>query len=198
MFPNARVFLFVPVCVTIVACSRTPEPDPAPAKTAAPASAAPAASHSAAASRQLAWDAPGGWTRAENTSSLRKATYKIPKHVDDMEAPELAISVAGGAIDANIDRWVSQFDEAAKATLKRTTRKVAGYDVTIVELSGTYQGNTMPGAPQTGPKASYALLGAIVPVDPEARWFFKMIGPTRSVSAARSDFDSLIASVRPQ
>jgi len=193
MFRNARVFLFVPVVVA--ACSRTPEPDPTPAKTAAPvASTKPAAS-----SRQLTWDAPEGWTRSENASSLRKATYKIPKHADDTEQPELAISVAGGATDANIDRWVTQFDEGAKQTLKRTTRKVADYEVTIVELSGTYQGNAMPGAPQpSGPKPSFALLGAIVPVDAEAKWFFKMIGPARSVTAARSSFDAMIASVRPQ
>jgi hypothetical protein len=194
--PNARAFLFVPLGL-VVACSRTPEPDPI-AKTAAPKTSAPVASSSAPASRQLAWDAPSGWTRADNTSPMRKATYKVPKQADDSDAPELAISVAGGAIDANIDRWVTQFDEGAKATLKKTTKKIAGYDVTIVELSGTYQGNMMPGAPQTGPKANYALLGAIVPVDNEARWFFKMIGPAKSVAAARPGFDTLLASVRPQ
>jgi hypothetical protein len=194
--PNARAFLFVPLGL-VLACSRTPEPDPI-AKTAAPQASAPIASSSAAPSRQLAWDAPSGWTRADNTSPMRKATYKVPKQAGDSDAPELAISVAGGAIDANIDRWVTQFDEGAKATLKKTTKKIAGYDVTIVELSGTYQGNMMPGAPQTGPKANYALLGAIVPVDNEARWFFKMIGPAKSVTAARADFDTLLASVRPQ
>ena len=197
MLLNARLFLFVPLTLA-VACSRTPEPDPAPAKTAASQSAAPIASHSAAASRQLTWDAPAGWTRADNPSPLRKATYKAPKHADDAEAPELAISVAGGAVDANIDRWVAQFDEGAKNTLKKTTRKIAGYDITIVELSGTYQGNMMPGAPQSGPKQNYALLGAIVPVDNDARWFFKMIGPTKSVTAARAEFDALLASLRPQ
>jgi hypothetical protein len=193
MSRNACVFLFVPAF--LLACNRTPEPDPTSAKPAPkPSAAAPAAS-----SRQLAWDAPSGWTRAENTSSMRKATYKIPKHADDAEQPELAISVAGGALDANIDRWVAQFDEGARATLKKSTRKVASYDVTIVELSGTYQGNNMPGAPTpAGPKPSYALLAAIVPVDAEARWFFKMVGPMRSVAAAKSDFDALIASVRPQ
>ena len=130
---------------------------------------------------------------------MRKATYKVPKHADDPEQPELAISVAGGAIDANIDRWVAQFDEGAKGTLKKSSRKVGAYDVTIVELTGTFAGNNMPGAPTpAGPKPGFALLAAIVPVDAEARWFFKMVGPAKSVAAAKSDFDALINSVRQQ
>lgn len=194
MFRNARVFHLLPL-ILVAACSRTPEPDPSPAKSAAAPSAAPPV----ASSRQLAWDAPSGWTRSENASAMRKATYKIPKHSDDTEQPELAISVAGGAIDANIDRWVSQFDEAAKPTLKKTNKKIGAYEVTIVELSGSYQGNAMPGAPQpSGPKPGFALLAAIVPVDAQARWFFKMVGPAKSVAAARADFDTLLASVRPQ
>ncbi len=129
---------------------------------------------------------------------MRKATYKIPAQTGDTEQPELAISVAGGGIDANIDRWVQQFGEGAKATLDKRTRKIGEYEVTIVELKGTYQGNSMPGAPQTGPKTNYALLGAIVPVGPDARWFFKMIGPAKSVSAARTDFDALLGSLHAQ
>lgn len=194
MFRNALVFLFVPLAV---ACNRTPEPDPGVVKTAAPTPAVASASAPVVTpASQLAWDAPGGWTRVENPSPMRKATYKVPKHAEDSEQPELAISVAGGAVDANIDRWVQQFGEGAKGTLKKSTRKVGAYEVTIVELSGTYQGNAMPGAPQTGPKSNFALLGAIVPVGPDARWFFKMVGPARSIGAARSDFDALLNSLR--
>ena len=85
MFRNALGLFFVPLLATIGACNRTPEPDPAPAKTASSQTPGPVASHSAAASRQLAWDAPSGWTRSENTSTLRKATYKVPKQGDDAE-----------------------------------------------------------------------------------------------------------------
>ncbi len=175
------------------ACRRTPEPDPAPdlPKT----SSAPQAAASAKPSRELAWDAPAGWLRVEKASPLRKATYRVPKQAGDPEDPELAVSIAGGSVDANVDRWIAQFDPSAKSTLVRSTRAIGPFTATIVELRGTFEGGGMPGAPSS-PRQGWAMLAAIVPVDDEARWFFKMTGPERSVTAARPAFDALIGSVR--
>jgi hypothetical protein len=197
---NALGLTVVPLLA--LACSRTPEPDPTPAVPKPPVAApsvATSTAATAAASGGLAWDAPSAWTKVENPSPMRKATYKIPKAEGDVEQPELAVTTAGGSIDANVDRWVGQFDEGAKGTLKRETKKVGAWDVTIAEMKGTFSGMAMPGAPNPGgPKPGWAMLAAIVPVDGDTRWFFKMTGPDKSVAAARKDFDAMIGSLRAQ
>ncbi|MGZ3416457.1 MAG: hypothetical protein ACXVEF_04120 [Polyangiales bacterium] len=150
---------------------------------------------STAAAGALAWDAPASFTKADNPSPMRKATYKAPKTGADADQPELAVTVAGGSVDANVDRWAGQFDGEAKKTMVKEQRKVGSLDITVVQLKGSFNGGGMPGAP-AGPKAGWALLAAIVPVGDQS-WFFKMTGPEASVNAAKKDFDALIGSLRP-
>lgn len=183
--------------LVVVSCRRAPaEPDPIPfvPKTATSTTVAAAPSGS---SKQLAWDAPKGWTRADKPSAMRRATYTLPKQDGDADAPDLAISVAGGAVDANVDRWVQQFEEDAKPSLKKSTRKIGPYEVTMAELRGTWMGSGMPGG-GVPPKHGYAMIAAIVPVDADAKWFFKLVGPQKSVDAARADFETFLNSIRAQ
>jgi hypothetical protein len=167
----------------------------APAKPASPPPA-PKPDAPAAGAGDLAWDAPASFHKVDNPSKMRKATYETPKVGSDAEAPQLSVIVAGGGVDSNVDRWVGQFDDAAKSTLKREKKTVGAYEVTIVTLEGTFSGGGgMPGAPAS-PQAGWALLGAVVPAGDQA-WFFKMTGPKASVAAARGDFDALVGSIRP-
>lgn len=182
---------------SLPACGNTTDADPAAKPTSTPPSSAPAPTSAARPSGPLAWDAPASFTKVDHPSSMRKATYHAPKVGSDAEPPELAVTVVGGSIDANIDRWVGQFDAGAKDTMTRSTRKVGPYDVTIVEMRGTFQGGgPMMGGTPSGPKAGWALLAAIVPAG-DMSWFFKMTGPEASVTAARPDFDALVGSFRP-
>lgn len=183
--------------LALVACNRTPEPDPAPPAPKPSVAAASATPSAAPALAQLTWDVPKGWVRAEKPSPMRKASYTLPKQAGDNDAPDLAISVAGGSIDANIDRWVQQFSEDSKPTLKKKTRKIGTWEVTLVELKGTWLGSGM-NAGGVPPKHGYAMLAAIVPVSEDAKWFFKVVGPEKSIEAARADFDVFVNSVRPQ
>jgi hypothetical protein len=141
----------------------------------------------------LGWDVPSKWKAGASASSMRKATYVVPKSAGDAEDGEMSVTQVGGSVDANIDRWVGQFG-GAKESLKRTEQKVGTLKVTIVELSGKYTGGGMPGAPPT-PKDDWALLAAIVePLDPP--YFFKLTGPKKTLKEARPDFDRLVKSLR--
>jgi hypothetical protein len=141
----------------------------------------------------IGWEAPTTWQKAENPSPMRKATYKIPHAEGDAEDAELSISQAGGTVDMNVSRWSGQFDHAT-ASVKRSDKTVGELKVTVVEIHGKYNGSGMPGAPATGPKDNYALLGAIVETTPPT--FFKMTGPAKTVDGAKADFDKFIDSVR--
>jgi hypothetical protein len=142
---------------------------------------------------ELAWDAPASFKKIEHPSKMRRATYEMPKVGSDPEAPTMSVTVLGGTVDENVNRWIAQFDEPAKASAKRETKKVGVYEATVLHIEGVYSGGNMMG-PST-PQPDYALLGAVVPVGADL-WFFKMTGPKASVAAARPDFDQLVSSLR--
>jgi hypothetical protein len=141
----------------------------------------------------LAWKAPARWQLVPNANSMRIATYRVPRAPGDSEDAELSIMQAGGSVDANAERWIGQFDSLSQKSAKRSTRKVGPLEVTIVEVQGTYSAGMGAQASRTG----WALLGAIAPT-PNMPCFFKLTGPAKSVSAARGDFDALVASIAPR
>jgi hypothetical protein len=139
----------------------------------------------------LAWTAPPGWRAMPNPNALRVATYRVSP--DDGDATEVTVSRAGGSTDANIQRWIGQFDGAGAPS--RTERRVGDIGVTVVEVSGTYAGNGMMPAGRAPKLDGWSLVGAIA-APGGTPYFFKMTGPTQRVRAARPAFDAMIASIR--
>jgi hypothetical protein len=136
----------------------------------------------------ITWKLPASWQTAPNPNAMRVATYR--------PSPEIEVSVAraGGSTEANIERWIGQFDGAGPAA--RADKVVRGLAVKVVEVSGTYAGGgMMPGASE--PHPGWTLVGAVVET-PGSHYFFKMLGPTEQVVAARASFDALIASITPR
>lgn len=141
----------------------------------------------------LTWTAPATWKASPSASTMRLATYRIPHAAGDVDDAEMSVVRAGGSADANIERWIGQFDEAGKET--RETETIRGIPVTIVAVRGTFLGGGMMGSAST-PHPGWALLAAIVE-PPGSPYFFKMTGPAKTVSAARAPFEALVASVTP-
>jgi hypothetical protein len=200
------------------ACNKPPEPLPAPDKsTSTTASASPSgatsaahpadaggsagslvmdaspASPAAAGPEDIAYEAPAKWVSAPNPSTMRKATFKIPKAGGDAEDAELAVSAAAGGVEANIKRWEQQFGKDAKA--KTEPRTVNGLKVTVVEIKGSVAAGGMMGMPAAAAKDNQMLLGAVVDAG-DRQHFFKMVGGEKTVTAAKKDFDKFVASFR--
>lgn len=139
----------------------------------------------------LHWAAPARWVVSPNTSSMRLATYKVPRAAGDPEDADVSVTQVGGSLEANIDRWIGQFDAAARGGVKRTQRTVHGLSVVIVEIHGTYSSGMDPSAD----RPHWALLAAIVET-PGMPHFFKITGPEKTVTSARSELDELIGSLK--
>lgn len=104
----------------------------------------------------------------------------------------MTVTRAGGSTEDNLARWAGQFDKATGDT--RAVRQVGGFQVTTLEVSGTYDG----GMSSTGPESAHAgwsLLGAVVETSGPF-YFFKMVGPSEAVHAAKPSFETLINSLR--
>ena len=138
----------------------------------------------------LAYKAPARWKAVPSQSTMRLATYRIPKVAGDAEDPEIYLVQAGGSLDDNIERWVGQYGAEGRRTLKRSKKKVNGLDVTFVELQGSFDGG-MSNAPRK--ESGWGLYGVIVET-PGMPHFFKMTGPVKSVTASHADVDQLVAS----
>ena len=159
----------------------------------APASTASTASQSAS-QGDIKWTAPSRW-ESKPASSMRAATYLIPAASGDSEGAECAVfKNIGGGVQANIDRWVGQFEKTAEAP-KQKKETINGFPVTTVDLTGTFKGGGPMMGQSSGPKPNYRLLGAIVET-PEGEVFFKLTGPAKTVAAAQGEFQSLLKSLK--
>jgi hypothetical protein len=213
MVPPMRTTIVVIMAALVAAgCAKKEESatvsDAGQAPSAVTTASAPPAHPSAAPTPRppeprLGWSDPQGWTRRTPANITRMTQYTVPHAPADKEDGECVITTFGGrmggmsagpGVEANIERWTRQFEtDAGGVTPKQTTREVNGMKVTRVELTGTYRGMMMTGAPAQ-PKTGYKLLGAIVET-PSGLWFFKMTGPAATVKAATKTFDDMIASI---
>ena len=141
----------------------------------------------------ITWKMPAAW-KAEAARPMRAATYEVPAAKGDTEGAECGVfffgNGQGGSVQANLDRWVSQFEGAKKPEPKK--EKIAGLEATRVELEGTYhQPNMMqPGSPPTA-HAGYKLVAVIVEA-PQGAVFFKLSGPKKTVDAAAAEFTKMV------
>jgi hypothetical protein len=137
----------------------------------------------------IEWTVPATWHTMPNPSSMRLATYSVPRAPGDGADADVSVTRAGGDTASNIARWTGQFEGAPAPTPKSHT--VHGLEVTVVEIEGTYTNGMAPGAKaQTG----WALLAAIVKT-PGMPYFFKMTGPAATVHAARATFTAMIEGI---
>jgi hypothetical protein len=175
--------------LSVVACKSTPDTT---ASTTTTTTTSSTAASSAKAPFDVTWTKPASWT-TEPSVGMRKATYRIAKVAGDTEDATLSVIVAGGSIEDNVARWRSQFDSPHDVT--RKDAKVGDLGVNIVEMHGTYTGGGMMVGESPDPRPGWTLLGAIVQTSPQP-YFFKMLGPDKTIAAARPDFQALVDSIR--
>jgi hypothetical protein len=125
---------------------------------------------------------------------MRIATYRVPKAPEDAEGGEATVSRVGGTPEANIARWIGQFQSHGPE--KRTESVVRGLQVHVVEVEGTFLSGSMMAGSAGTPKPGWMLLGAVIEAA-GTPYFFKVTGPKATISAARTSFDAWIASITP-
>ena len=130
---------------------------------------------------------PATWAWVPVSSPMRKAQLKVPGAKPDSAADITFFHFGaggGGGAQANIQRWLGQFQSAEGAS-KVEPQEISGAKVTLVSTEGTFSSG-MPGGPAT-PLAGQALLGAIIE-HAEGDVFVKMTGPAALVKESRKPF----------
>lgn len=188
----------------LAGCERSPAPsgssDPAPAGPPAQTQETRAAPEKASGplvtAGAVSFEVPAGWREVPPSNPMRAAELHVESDPPDAARRcVVAISLAGGSVDANIARWASQVtgSDGEPATPVRSSREVAGLPVHTVELVGTY----MEGAAMGGgtPRADWMMRGAIIEA-PSGQVFVKMTGPVEPMRAAGAGWTALIDGLR--
>ncbi len=135
---------------------------------------------------------------------MRLATYTVPPAQGDQDSGECGVyyfgAGQGGSVQANMDRWISQFQQPDGKTSKAIIKNGAvgdGLKLSTVDVSGAYTGMGGPRAPQGSPKSGYRLLGAIVEGS-RGSIFFKFTGPANTVAQNQSAFLKMLASLHSE
>jgi hypothetical protein len=145
----------------------------------------------------LKWTAPSGWSN-QGSRPMRAATYVVPPAQGDKENSECAVyffgTGQGGSVEANMDRWKSQFTQGGKpGPAQIQKRAVHGLPLTTIDSSGEYSGMGGPLADKPGVETGYRLLGAIFE-GPEGNVFIKFTGPAKTITANQRNFEQLVNS----
>ncbi|HEU0185244.1 MAG TPA: hypothetical protein VFS27_08020 [Blastocatellia bacterium] len=142
----------------------------------------------------IKWTKPARWKDGP-PKQMRTATYMIPAAPGDGEEAECSVfRNIGGGVQANIARWVGQFETTAEAPIQKQDT-INGLVVTTVTVSGTFKGGGAMMGQSGGPKSSYRLLGAIAQ-GPEGEIYFKLTGPAKTVAAAQGEFEAMLKSLK--
>ncbi len=131
------------------------------------------------------------WTQAQNTGMMTKAILNYPTETGEpLVAKFYDFGNQSGGVEANIQRWVSQFEGAPE--VKKDELTFGNTKVYLVTATGTYLDGMLPSGPKT-PKADSTLLGAILSSD-DSTIFIKMAGPKAAVAKAQADFKKMVVS----
>jgi len=121
---------------------------------------------------------PSKWDWETPASSMRAAQMKIKGH-ESQVAEALFFYFGpgnGGGPQANIDRWIGQFQEPReKLNPKIKEETIGSYKVSFFDAQGTYLSG-MPGAPTKTAMPGSMLKGAIIE-HPEGCVFIRITGP---------------------
>jgi hypothetical protein len=147
-------------------------------------------------------EAPAGWKRVQPKSGIVETEFSIPS-AGELPPGRMTVMGAGGSVQANVDRWYGQFAQADgsatkdKATTK--TIKIAGSNVTMVDVSGIYKDT--PGGPFAGGKTierpDYRMLAAIIETADSGSYFLKFYGPGATVAKEADGFRKMVEGLVP-
>lgn len=150
---------------------------------------------------KLTCEAPETWKEVAPRVSFIEKEFAIAAPEGSEATPaRLTISTAGGSVDANVARWIGQFQgteggaDRSAAQIEKET--VAGMATTFIDLGGVYMESARgPFGPKV-PRRDYRLVAAIVETAGAGNYFFKLIGPREAVDPAADAFRAMIRSLK--
>lgn len=148
----------------------------------------------------LDWSAqvPANWIAEQPQSNYRLAQLRVPSSKAGADGEVIVYYFGrnqGGPVQANVDRWISQFTTADGKPVKPIikTYAVKKMPVTAVELNGSYARSVGMQA-SMAPRPDQTLLAAVVET-PKGNLTFHLHGPRSTVQANKDAFWKMVRSL---
>lgn len=141
---------------------------------------------------------PASWTVRMPSSSMRLAEYRTTTSSGDADIVVYYFGKGGGgSIDANLERWKSQFTAPAGGDVyeKVSRETVGGIPLTIAEYRGTYARAVGTGSSLDDARPNHTLI-AIVAETPRGTLFFQCFGPIAAVDATRASYLAFVKGLK--
>lgn len=136
---------------------------------------------------------PATWKSAPPKNQMIEGEFRFP--AEGKESVRITFSRSGGSIDANVKRWIGQFEGVNSEETKVDKKEISKLTVHTVDVSGTYL-DSMGGGPfapgPTKKQENYRMIGAIIEMPKGQSLFIKAYGPKDLVEKTKSDFDKMI------
>ena len=143
----------------------------------------------------LTFSKPASWIDRASSSQMRVAEFVVGKAAGDSEDGELIVYYfggTGGTVEANLQRWASQFQSGTDPI--RTTATVNGLKLTSLDVSGTYVAEVRPGATERHNKPGFRMRATVVET-PKGPYFIKLTGPAATIAGASAAFEQFLNSL---
>ena len=129
---------------------------------------------------------PASWKTMPPKSNIVQYEFRAP--AEGEQTARVTVMGATGGIEANIVRWIGQFEGLTRADAKIDKKTIQKTTVHIVELEGTFK-DSMGGGPfAPGPvkkMENHAMIGLIFELEGGDLVFVKMTGPKKTVAGER-------------
>jgi hypothetical protein len=142
---------------------------------------------------KISMKVPADWVRQKPLVRMIEAEFSVPAEQGDPADGRCTVMGAGGSVQANIDRWVAQFDDPERKTTEK--KEISGQRVYLVDLAGTYKDQRGPFAPAVL-RENYRVLGAIIETRNDGLYFIKFYGPQATISAHEKAFHEMLNSLQ--
>jgi hypothetical protein len=140
--------------------------------------------------------APGTWIQ-ERSRGPRIYQFRVPRAEGDAADAEVVVFYfgpgQGGSPHENIKRWKGMFEPPSGRSVDDVAHveefKVGNNEVTYLDIYGTYKFKARPIDTNVELKPGYRMLAAVFDTK-QAAYFFRMVGPEKTVSQHKQDFEA--------
>jgi hypothetical protein len=149
--------------------------------------------------------APAAWHEV-SPGPMRLKQFVIPAQAGDASDAEVILfhfgGGQGGSASDNITRWKAMFEPPPGQSIDQATRvqtfSAGAFKITYLDVHGTYLHRSRPADTSIEPerRPGYRMIGAVLEGTPNGPFFVRFVGPEKTVSAHKAEFDAWLKAFR--
>lgn len=151
---------------------------------------------------KLTLKAPGNWKQVKPKVRIIECEFLIPAAKGDERDGRMTIMIAGGSIQANLDRWIGQFKQPADGIVRENAKiekkQIAGLTVHTVRVTGAFQDRPNGPFGAAVEREDYMMLAAILEMKNAGNYFIKFYGPQRTIADQSTSFQKMLESLKKE